>query len=207
MIEPASINLAEFVTTWYGPPGKDATPLPDSCDWLPRPLREWHVLASRWDVPLTSVTSMIPPERIEIAEGKAIFMVDSTADWRWCFDPDDPYSVFDAELYEPWERNPERLPEFLVHSTVKQVFHTAPATMRAFAVPDVVLTEILGPLEEVAFGAWRWPTPGYRIFMGDNVLLEIIWSEREPGWFVEAAAPDSSTLSGLGNVAGVHWRK
>ena len=207
MIEPTSIDLMEFLTTWYGPPGKDPTPLPNSCDWLPRPLREWHVLASRWDMPLTSVTWMIPPEQIKIDDGKAIFMEDATGDWRWSFDPDDPDSVFEAELYEHWQPVPERLPVFLVHSAVKQVFYTATARMRAFAVPTKVLMEILAPLQEVAFGAWRWPGPGERIFMGDNVLVEVVPSEYEPEWFVAAAAPEFNRLSGLENIAGVHWRR
>jgi hypothetical protein len=207
VIEPVNIDLGEFLATWYGPAAKDPTPLPDSCAWLPRPLREWHVLAARWDVPLESVTTMIPPERIEAADGRAVFMVDATGDWRWCFDPEDPDGVYDAELHEPWERNPERLEEFLVHRAVSEVLHGAPATLRAFDVPDEALRDVLGPLEEAAFGAWRWPTPGYRTFMGDQVVVQIVRSGGEPRWYVQAAAPEPGRLSGLGDIAGVDWRR
>lgn len=46
-------------------------------------------------------------------------MTDSTGDWRWGMSLDDPGTVFNAERGGPWHRNPEQLPEFLVHSTLK----------------------------------------------------------------------------------------
>ncbi|MBA9007273.1 hypothetical protein [Thermomonospora cellulosilytica] len=208
MIEPADIDLVGFLTIWYGPPTRDAKPLPNSCNWLPRPLQEWHVLTSRWDAQITHVTSMIPPEQIEVADdGMATFMVDATGDWHWSFNPEDPNSVFNAELHQPWERNPEQLPEFLVHSTVREVFFGAPARMQAFAVSDENLAQIIDTLEEVAFGAWQLPAQDDRIFMGDNVLVEAIPSPHEPDWYVAAAAPNFSHLSNLEKVAGVDWRK
>jgi hypothetical protein len=151
---------------------------------------------------------MIPPERIRIAEdGKAIFMVDATGDWRWCIDPDDPDGVFDAERYEPWGRNPEQLTEFLVHNTVREVVYGAGARVRALAVPEETLTEILAPMEEVAFGAWEWPAPGYRIFMGGAALAETVKADSGPGWDVEVVASEFGRLSYLEGISGVRWRR
>jgi len=208
MIDPREIELPEFLLTWYGAPGRRAAPLPTSCDWLPYPLKEWHTLASQWVNRLTFTTSMIAPERIRIAEdGKAIFMVDSTGDWRWCIDPDDPESVFDAERYEPWERTPERLAEFLVHNTVRETVYGASARIRSLAVPEEVLTEILAPMEEISFAAWQWPAPGYQLYMGGGALAETIRSDSGRGWDVEVVAPEFGQLSRLEEISGIHWRR
>lgn len=205
MFNPKKIDLTEFLVTWYGAPSRSATPLPSSCNWLPNPLKEWHTLTSRWETRLTFTTSMIPPERIRIAEdGKAIFMVDATGDWRWCFDPDDPNRVFDAERYKPWNKNSEQLAELLVHNTVRDVVYGAAARIRALAVSEEILTEILAPMEEVAFGTWEWPAPGYRIFMGDAALAETV--KADSGWDVEVVAPEFGQLSRLEGISGAHWR-
>jgi hypothetical protein len=208
VIDPRKIDLPDFLVTWYGAPSRSTIPLPDSCDWLPRPLKEWHALTSRWEKRLTFTTTMIPPEKIRIAEDrKAIFMVDDTGDWRWCIDPGDPDGVFDAERYGPWERNPEQLPDFLVHNTVREVVYGAAARIRASAVPEEILTEILAPMEEVAFGAWKWPTPSYRIFLGGAVLAETVEADPGPGWDVEVVASEFGRLAHLEGITGVHWRR
>lgn len=207
VIDPKSIDLTEFLATWYGAPRQSAKSLPDSCHWLPKPLKEWHELTMRWDRRITYSTSMIPPERINIADdGKAIFMVDATGDWRWCIDPNDPDGVFDAELYEPWERNSEGLADFLVHHTVREVVCGAAARVRALSVADDKLAEILASLEEVAFGAWKWPAPGYRIFLGGTALAEIVKGGSGSGWDVEVVSPDVESLSRFEEISGVHWR-
>ncbi|MGW0436219.1 hypothetical protein ACWDV4_27180 [Micromonospora sp. NPDC003197] len=208
MIDPKRINLTDFLATWYDAPSRNATPLPGSCDWLPNPLKEWHTLTSRWETRLTFTTTMISPERIRIAEdGKAIFMVDATGDWRWCIDPDDPEGVFDAERYEPWDRNPEQLEEFLIHNTVREAVYGAAARIRALAVPERILEEALAPMEEVAFGAWKWPAPGYRIFMGNAALAETVKADSGSGWDVEVVASEFGQLSHLEEISGVHWRR
>lgn len=165
------------------------------------------MLTSQWEVPLTFTTSMIPPDKICTAEdGKAIFMVDATGDWRWCIAPDDPNSVFDAERYEAWDKNSEQLADFLLHNTVREVVYGATAKIRAIAVPKEVLKEILAPFEEIAFGAWKWPTPGYRIFMGDAMIAETVESESGIGWEVEIVAPRLSQLSRFQGISRVKWQ-
>jgi hypothetical protein len=151
------------------------------------------------------MNSMIEPERIRPGDdGKAIFMVDATADWRWAFDADDPESVFDAERYDPWSRNPERLGRLLLHNAVRETVCGAPAGLRSSNFPDEVLPDLLAPVEEVAFGAWNWPGPGYRIFLGEDVLVEIV--RNEPGWEVEVAAREPGALARFERIPGTRWR-
>ncbi|MER6302341.1 hypothetical protein ABT247_22660 [Kitasatospora sp. NPDC001539] len=205
MIDPASIELPRFLAAWFGPPAADEKPLPESCDWLPRALREWHELVSKWDVDLSFVTRMTPPDNIKVSDGKAIFMSDCGGEWYWSFDPAMPDRVFNAEFDEPWESNSESMAEFLKHRTVMEVLFGADTRMRASLVPDELVQGILGSAEEVDFGAWQWPVPGYRIFMRGDVLAQIIRCEDGPGWDVDIAAPKAEALSGLREMANVKW--
>ncbi|MEU8712444.1 hypothetical protein [Streptomyces sp. NPDC048663] len=207
MIDPKDINLPTFLADWYDAPTRDRTPLLDVYDWLPAPLREWHELATQWDRRLTYTTSMIPPEKIRLSEdGKAIFMIDSTGDWRWCIDLNDTSGVFDAEEYEPWERGPEQLGDFLIHCTVREVIYGAAAKLRAIAVSDETLEKIIDPLEEIAFGAWKWPAPGYRYFLGNATLAEIIRAESGDGWNVEVVSPKLNLLQQFKEIPDARWR-
>ncbi len=153
-------------------------------------------------------TSMIPPERIKIAEdGKAIFMADATGDWCWCIDPHDPDAVFNAERYETWDRNPEQLTEFLIYNTVREVVYGATAKVKALAVPEETLTKILAPMEEFACSSWKWPTPDERIFLGSATLAEIVKADSGSGWNVEVSASKFSHLAHLEIITEVNWQK
>ncbi|WP_203716953.1 hypothetical protein [Asanoa siamensis] len=206
MKDPRDITLHDLITSWYGPPVRAAIPLPDTCDWLPAPLKHWHTLASRWDARLTRMTSMVPPEKIQVADdGKAVFMVDATGDWRWSFDPADPGTVHDAELYEPWQRNPEPFTQFLIHTATRELVHSVPHRLWTSAAPDAAVAEILSPLEEIGFGAWQWPTPGHRIFTGDDTLVQVVAADG--GWQVEVAAREPTALTRLESIATITWHR
>ncbi|GGV05679.1 hypothetical protein ACIG0C_35905 [Kitasatospora aureofaciens] len=209
MIDPASIELADFLATWYGPPARNAEDLPDSCNWLPTPLKKWHMLTSRWDKRINFTTKMLAPERIRLAgDGTAIFMIDSTGDWRWCFDPVNPDTVFEAGLHEPWEKMTERMSQFLVHGTVREAVYGAGFGMHALSVPDDILRAIIAPMEQVGFDEWNWPEPGYRILMGEGTLAIVAESvPGQPGWDVEIGAFEPSALSKFEDVSGVDWRR
>ncbi|RBQ20019.1 hypothetical protein DP939_09310 [Spongiactinospora rosea] len=207
MIEPQSIELTDFLVTWHGAPSISAAPLPASCDWLPEPLKDWHILSKQWDRELTHTTWMVWPEDIRIGDdGKAVFMMDTTADWCWCIDPNDPDAVFDAEQYDPLKRNPEQLTVFLIHNTVREALHGTSPRMWAFDISSEILSEILSPMEEIAFGAWNWPEPGYRTFTDGAMLAEIARPDSGSGWFVAVAASQVETLSRLTEISEAHWR-
>ncbi|WP_158844603.1 hypothetical protein [Streptomyces sp. NRRL WC-3742] len=205
MIDPTHIDLPQFLATWFGPPAAEAKPLPESCNWLPASLRDWHALISRWDEELAFTTRMTPPERIAVEDGKAVFMSDCGGEWCWSFDPAMPGSVFNAEIYEPWEQDSETMSEFLVHRTIMEVLSGASTRMRASMVSDEHMEYILDSAEEVAFGAWSWPVPGYRTFMRGDVLMQIIRCDDGPGWDVDIAAPEVGMLSRFREMVDVKW--
>jgi len=206
MITPESIDLPKFLSAWYGPATKEETPLSDACDWLPETLKKWYKLASRWSVPLESITFLLSPEDIKVENGKALFMQDAAGDWCWGFDAEDTNSVFDAEFYEPWEKTRESLPELIVHRAVKEALYGAPVQIHASGVSSGSLPAVLADLDEVGFEAWRWPGPGYRIFMDHELLLEINPSRHTPEWSLKAAAVTVDRLAGLIDIPAVSWR-
>lgn len=117
-IDPAAIDLPRFMVGWRGEPDRPAIRLPAEHQWLPEPLKDWYELTARWTSPSMNLKHMLTPAQIK-ATGKAVeFMTDPTGDWIWAFDLDDPQVVYDRELYEPWTRTAEDLPEFLVHNAL-----------------------------------------------------------------------------------------
>ncbi|MFD4910354.1 hypothetical protein [Kitasatospora purpeofusca] len=209
MIDPASIDLAEFLTTWYGPPSQSSAVLPKEVDWLPAPLKEWHILTSRRDKPVTYMTTLLSPEDIQVEDdGKAVFMVDSTDDWHWSFDPSDPDTVYEAALHEPWGRNPESTAQLLVHNAVREVMFGATNKIWTFSVPDETLSKILSPLDRIGFESWHWLAPDYQILTGDCIVATVGRSvPGRPGWDVEIASFEASALSGFDGIANVDWRR
>ncbi|MFJ8747438.1 hypothetical protein ACIRL2_49935 [Embleya sp. NPDC127516] len=175
MIDPLTIDVDGFLIDWCGPPLAPPRDLPASCRWLPEPLRDLHRLVSRWPGPRPyfGLLNMRDPEEIE-AKGRAVtFMSDPTGDWLWAFDLDDPDVVYDRELYEGWEEVDESLSVFLRHAVVQEAMCVGSAR-RWGEVPRDRLEDVLAPMTEVAFGAWRWPGPGRRIFMNDGLVAEVL---------------------------------
>ncbi|MBT2487492.1 hypothetical protein J7E96_02845 [Streptomyces sp. ISL-96] len=209
-----SIELAKFLTSWYGSPDTPSSPLPGECDWLPKPLKEWHRLSTQWSQPLMGVKRMLAPEEVKVEAGKAVFMEDSTGDWQWAFDAEKPSVVYDAEICEEWEPTTEGLPLFLVHSAVHEAIFNARELYWCTQVEENLLAEILEPLTEVAFGEWRWPAPGYRIFMNENILADVAPAggraarEKRLGYVqVKVASIDPVYLAYLDDISTVAWRK
>ncbi|MCX4804755.1 hypothetical protein OG594_24615 [Streptomyces sp. NBC_01214] len=208
MIDPSDIELDSFLRTWYGPPTREAARLPRSYDWLPEPLREWHGLTSQWDVNLVHSTAMVAPQEIHIAgDGKAIFMVDPTGDWRWAFDSSDPEKVFDGSSRDPWIQSSEGVREFLMQNTVREVINRPRVkSLWAFTVPDEALVQVTSSMGEVQFSPCRWPEPGFRFFMGHGALAEVVDCIHGPGWQVRFVAASPEVFAGIENMEGVDWR-
>ncbi|MCX4586539.1 hypothetical protein [Streptomyces sp. NBC_01481] len=214
MIDPASINLPQFLANWHGPANVPPGTLPAECDWLPESLKEWHSLSAQWSTPLMGMKRMLAPEEVKAEDGKAVFMEDATGDWRWAFDTENPNITYDAEVYEEWERTTESLPQLIVHSAVQEAVFRARAQYWCTQLEEQLLGDVLAPLEEVAFGDWRWPAPGYRIFMSENVVADVVptrgrtTQEDRAGFVqVQAASPDPRHLSYLDEIPGAQWRK
>ncbi|MFB7618299.1 hypothetical protein [Kitasatospora sp. NPDC056181] len=209
MIDPSNIDLQEFLALWYGPPNRLPSPLPRECDWLPEPLREWHGIISCWTPSPQSVKRMTPPAEIKESEGKAVFMKDPSGDWLWAFDVANKSTIFDAELHGEWSETSEHFPEFLIHNALNETVYGASAWRECTNVHSELLPEILSPMTAVSLGEWRWPTPGGRIFMSDELLAEVSPAMRSSkgaeSWEVRVASSDSRHLSYLDSLESVKW--
>jgi hypothetical protein len=171
MIDLPSIDLAQFIANWYGPPDQP-TNRALGCDHLPAPLRAWYDLAATYSAPLLGIKRFLPPADISLRNGKMVFLTDP-GDAIWGFDPRDPMSVYEGRLYADWGRLSEPLPEFLIHNTLGEAVYNAPFAKSCDSVENAKIMEILAPMTEVATGAWKWPDSGHRLFMGQNVIAEV----------------------------------
>ncbi|MGW0087157.1 hypothetical protein [Streptomyces sp. NPDC003393] len=171
MIELRSIDLPAFITDWYGPPDRPAERAL-GCDHLPEPLHAWHDLAAKYSVRLLGVKQFLPPADISLRNGKMVFLSDP-ANAIWGFDPGDPMSVHEGELYGDWVQLSESLPEFLIHNALGEAVYNAPFTRYGGSVENARVPDVVAPLTEVGIGAWNWPDSGHRIFMGQGIILEV----------------------------------
>ncbi|MFD9328336.1 hypothetical protein [Streptomyces sp. NPDC060065] len=216
MIDPATIDVPEFLERWYGQPDRPSGTLPTTCDWLPAPLKEWHSLASRWSTPLMTVNRMIAPEQVKAGEDStAVFMEDATGDWRWAFDTTDPDVVHEAELYEPWQRCAESLPELLTHSALYEATYTGSSWRECAQVEEHRLDSVLAPMTQIAFGGWGSPRPGGRIFMSDTLVAATgpamapgsPWENRPGYGEVRVATTEPGRLAYLDDMTDIPWTK
>lgn len=160
-----------------------------------------------------TVKRMRAPEHVIARDRKAVFMEDPTGDWRWAFDTRDPGVVYDAELDKEWEQSAEGLSEVLVHSALNEATYNARSWRACSAVEEDRLAEIVAPMSEVAFGGWRWPAPGCRIFMNELMVAEIgpamglhVPWEHRPGFAaVRVAANNPACLGYLDNMSAINW--
>ncbi|MFE0739155.1 hypothetical protein [Streptomyces sp. NPDC058855] len=208
MIDPASINLSKFLADWYGPPDKPTRQLPADYSWIPSPLASWYQVSSRWERSLVTLKKFYKPEEIKVTEGMAIFLEDP-GEAIWAFNPDSPWDVYEGQLYTPWEKAREPLNEFLIHNAVQEAAYNATSRRSCDEVELGLLQSILTPMTEVAFGGWRWPRPGHRIFMNSTLIADIgpaieevePWGDK-PGYV--SIQIGSSTQTGLAYLDEIH---
>ncbi|MFI8520579.1 hypothetical protein ACIGEZ_22540 [Streptomyces sp. NPDC085481] len=213
MINPADIDLVDFLTRWHGTPQSSARPLPAETSWLPGPLQEWHGLASRWTRLHRGGNRMTDPSRIQVDQGKAVFMKDATGDWIWAFAAEDPDAVYEGIPGGQLDRVPESLTEFLTHVTVTETLMSVDFARLGDQVPDGELPSILAPMREIGFGGWKWPDPGNRTFMSDSLLATVgpaidpasPWLNRSGYSAVRIAGINASELGYLDADTTVKW--
>ncbi|MFD5589611.1 hypothetical protein ACFWII_38210 [Streptomyces sp. NPDC127063] len=171
MIALSSIDLTQFIVTWYGQPDRSDSRATD-CDQLPEPLRAWHELAERYSFPLLGNKRFTPPNEIKAHDGKMVFLTDQS-DAIWGYDPGDEMSVYEGRIYGDWVKLTESLSEFLVHNALGEAAYNAPFTRTCDSVPNHRMADILTPMTEVSVGAWKWPAENHRIFLGSNIVAEV----------------------------------
>ncbi|MFD7529517.1 MULTISPECIES: hypothetical protein [unclassified Streptomyces] len=215
MIEPDSIDLFRFVSDWHGLPDLPPSALPAGCDWLPAPLREWHILASQWSKPLMRLNQMVEPGDIEVVEGKSVFLEDAACDWRSAFDVECPSVVYESELEEDWVVSSETLQETLIHSALLEAASAGRYRRFCGRVRDTRLPEVLGSLVKVNLGGWQWyNNPNCLIYMSEKIVASVepnidIRDSRfnTPEYVdVQIASHDSQALSYLDEIPGIGWR-
>ncbi|MFE0773813.1 hypothetical protein [Streptomyces sp. NPDC058861] len=156
---------------------------------------------------------MVDLSEIREVQGKSVFMKDATGDWVWAFGADDPDMVFEGVPGEDLEPVSEDLTEFLKHVTVLETLMTANFRRLGDQVPDEELPSILKPMQEVGFGGWRWPDPGYRTFSADSLLASVgpavdpasPWLNRAGYSAVRIAGVESADLEYLDTTTAVKW--
>ncbi|GLZ78561.1 hypothetical protein Afil01_33680 [Actinorhabdospora filicis] len=134
--------------------------------------------------------------------------MDDPGDAEWAFAPDSPLDVYEGTLYEGWEKCAESLPEFLVHNALFEAGYNATSRRYCYEVPEDLLPQLLTPMTEVAFGGWRWPSPGHRIFMGEGLVANMGPTQEDsapfggkPGYAdIQIGSTDPTLLSYLDDI-------
>lgn len=213
MINPASINLEQFLIDWHGAPNTRPPSLSDEFNWLPAPLRDWYEISGKWSSPLISLKQMKTPPQIIISGRKAVFMEDPTGDWLWAFDTEDLYTVYDTELHGTWQEIPEDIEEFLLHNAINEAIYSTDQWRECTHVDNSIVPEILTSLDEVSFKGWRWPSAGGRIFLSEMMAAEVSpamdpripKAERSHYSEIRIAARTPQNLAYLDEIPSVAW--
>ncbi|MFJ3235822.1 hypothetical protein [Streptomyces sp. NPDC086787] len=209
-----SVNMTQFLTSWYGSPDASPSRLPGSYAWLPEPLKDWHELSSQWTRPLMTLRRMKEPNEIAVGDDKAIFMTDA-GDEVWAFDPDSPMDVYEGWLYEGWGKCAEGLPEFLIHNALNEAAYNAISRRACDEVEEGILSEILAPMTEISFRGWRVPRAGHRVFMGDALIADVgpalqnhaPWGLRSGYVQVQIGSKGPDPMAYLDKLPGLDWLK
>lgn len=213
MINPADIDTSDLLSRWRGPARLPALQLAEYPPDLPAPLSEWYALTSCWPEVRSAGTRIYDPSRIRMDADRVAFMEDSTGDWIWMFDSNQPDVVYEGEPGGGLNRTTEELAELLVHATVRSVILLSGFGRLGAQVPDEALSQILDPMESVGFGGWKWPRPGYRIFASDRLLAEVgpavdlqaPWRSRAGYSAVRIAGLSDSDLTYVDSLSKVTW--
>ena len=62
-------SLERILVRWHGPSDREPTPVPNGHIEVPRPLREWYELASRWSGPLLVQNHLLGPDEVHLQNG------------------------------------------------------------------------------------------------------------------------------------------
>lgn len=208
MIDPSSIDLDDLLTRWLGAPAPATRPQPSQAEQsfpLPSALLRWYVLASQWPVLASGGHRVYEAGAIREEDGMAIFMEDSTADWFWAFDSVSGELIFESPRNGAWESVPESMTELIRHLALIEIIPSVYPGKLCTKIAANPLARVLDPLTQVAFGGWRWPGSGHKVYIGES-LLAYVGSSIAPGYSsVRIVAIDDDALSYLDDIPGVSW--
>jgi hypothetical protein len=160
----ADDSLARFVSRWYGLPDRPLRPLDLPLD-LPRPLADWHRVASRYSLPLSRDHEMLPPWDLT-PSGDLVRFWSGTDDWySYPPGPADPLVVENDTTSTGLP-----LSRFLVYAAVYEATY-APLHGLVYMSPSPPeLRQVRLRLRELDDPLWRWPDPNTRYYGDDDLL-------------------------------------
>lgn len=204
-IDPKSVELADFLSVWHGPPN----PAPDRNDprfsWVPDGLRKCHELSAIWGVPTEGVKRLLSLSELAEEEGKYIFLGDQGG-WAWAFDRGTPGAVFEAKDDEPWRRLPGGWEEFTFHHVFTETIEAAPFVYWSSDISQEGARSILDEkFREVAFRQSAWPAAGWRSYMAEDMLADV--GPVTPGRIaMTIGAKSGGLVENLKSLTGADWR-
>jgi hypothetical protein len=165
------------LSAWLGPPQDDSVPVPDEVrDVVPRALREFYRLTSRWPG-LFKQNELLGPNELSQAEGRIVFYVENQGVFAWATEAggDDP-RVWGRwnEPGEEWQPEEEPLSRFLVQAVLYEATVRAPFRATAAWLEPDELGRALEPLDPLPYGAWRWPAYPTRFHAGEDVVAVVM---------------------------------
>ncbi|WP_159053973.1 hypothetical protein [Streptomyces sp. AS58] len=171
VIDPKSIDLEEFLTSWFGPKGDSVGTFESNLATLSAGLREWFDLISLWKIPLKGVKTLLLPSDMTEEDGKYIFMGDHGG-WAWAFDPNVPQAVYEAKDDEPWRSLRAKWAEVFVYHVFTEAIQAAPVVTWCADISESDLGAVIGQFDEISFADSKWPGPGWRWYATDGLIAD-----------------------------------
>lgn len=175
VLDCACPRLDDFLTRWYGKPDREARPVREADQRLPRPLQECFEVMTRWSRPLTVQNRLLDADQMWVDDGKQVFWVENQGVWLWGIDPvgADP-AVYDRENEpgQPWEPTGVPLSVFLVQIAVFEAIAVAEYGAGAAWIKPEDLEKVLAPLTPIPGAKWRFPETMHQLYGGDDLLAQ-----------------------------------
>ncbi|MFF3302959.1 hypothetical protein [Streptomyces sp. NPDC002908] len=207
VIDPKSIDVQKFLSSWFGPNGGDAVEISDSAlATLPAGLREWFYQFARWEIPLKGAKVLLVPSDMTEEDGKYIFMGDHGG-WAWAFNPDVPLTVFEAKDDEPWRPLRAGWEDIFFHHVFTEAIEAAPLVTWCADISEGDLGEVLGRFDEISFTDSMWPSPGWRWYTAGGLIADAGPKKASEGRFaVTIGAKSRELIEQLDLPNGTEWR-
>ncbi|MFV2179634.1 hypothetical protein ACFHW2_42360 [Actinomadura sp. LOL_016] len=205
-VDPKSIDLEEFLNSWFDPKENAVETFESSPVTLPDGLREWFRVISQWKIPLKGVKTIFPLSDMVEEDGKYIFMGDHGG-WSWAFDPNVPLTVYEAKDDEPWRSLRGDWGDFLFFHVFTEAIETAPVVAWCADISESNLRRALNRFDEVSFTGSKWPGPGWRWYGTDGLIADAGPKQANRGRFaVTIGAKSKDFVDRLDLPIGAGWK-
>ncbi|MBG0855095.1 hypothetical protein I2W78_25440 [Streptomyces spinoverrucosus] len=206
VVDPGSVDIAAFLTSWYGLPQPVSGKSDPAFDWIPDGLKWCHEMSMRWGVPLDGVKRLLPLSELSEEEGKFIFMADQGG-WAWAFDGMAPLVIFEVKDDEPWRQLSGGWEDFFRYHVFTETIENAPFVQWSSDVSMSDVERVLASFQEISFSQSKWPGEGWRSYIADGMIADAGPKAGDSGSFaVTLGAKSGESLEYLRRLNGVDWR-